>query len=103
MACARIVENVSSTPSPRDATAANSGARRPFRTFESASTGTTSGKSRLLYWNTSGMRFGSSRCSTRLATISFRLFKFSCQRSEAELATNTTPSAPLTTMRRVVE
>ena len=92
---------VSSTPSPFDATAGNSGACRPLRERESAESSMTAGRSRLLYWKTRGIREASICWASRFVTISWRLCRFSCHRSSAELATKTTPSAPLRTTRRV--
>jgi hypothetical protein len=92
---------VSSTPSPFDATAGNSGTRRWLRARERAEISTTAGRSRLLYWKTRGIREASICCASRFATISWRLCSFSRQRSSAELATKATPSAPFRTTRRV--
>ena len=97
----RIAAKVSRTPSPLLATAANSSARRSLSARERSAIGITCGRSRLLYCSTSGMRRGSSRCASRLAVISWKLCWVSCQRSVAELATNTIPSTPRRMMRRL--
>ena len=88
------------TPSPRIATASRHGAARKLSARPSSSQLATCGRSRLLYWKTMGIEAGSRPQSTRLAVISRTLATFSSTRSCAELATNTTASAPRTASRR---
>jgi hypothetical protein len=101
MVAVRMEANVSSTPSPRSATAGMAGTLRAFSVRSMNSTGVTSGRSRLLYWSTSGSEDGSSWCASRFSVISRKLWTFSSQRSAAEFATNTSESAPFRTSRRV--
>jgi hypothetical protein len=61
---------VSSTPSPRNATASSSGTPRWFSAIPSCSTEEISGRSRLLYWKTSGSVSGSRPIAFRFSHIS---------------------------------
>ena len=101
MVAVRMEAKVSSTPSPRRATAGMDGTLRAFSVRSMNSVGVTSGRSRLLYWRTSGRDEGSSWCASRFSVISRKLWTFSSQRSAAELATKTSESAPFSTRRRV--
>ena len=86
---------------PSVATDSKLGAPRAFRPRSMILWSVVSGRSRLLYWNTIGIDEGSMPWSSRYSVISFMLWRFSCQRSVAEFATNTMLSAFFRSIFRV--
>src|SRR5690606_12696785 len=96
-----ILRSVSKTPSPETALAVNDGTPRKLSRSSSSSTGTTPGRSRLLYWSTSGSSRMSKPSSRRFSWRLRRLSRFSSICSRCESATKTTPSAPRNTSLRV--
>src|SRR2546427_3493397 len=95
--------SVSNTPVPCSASAAKLGTARKLRA-SSRSAGeriSSRGKSCLLYCMASGMARTSTPCSSRLLCRFWRLSTFSSSWRAWLSATNTTPSAPCSTSRRV--
>ncbi len=96
-----ISRNAGRMPSPRLATVSNSGASKRLSWARSSSTGTTPGRSRLLYWRTRGNEARSIPISARLASRFDIDSMFESAALGCESATKTTPSAPLSTATRV--
>ncbi len=91
---------VSSTPTPLTATDSKEGRPLGLSLALSTATGSVLGRSRLLYCMTMGSS-GSSSFSRRFSRRLARLARFASSMAACESATNTTPSAPFSSMRRV--
>jgi hypothetical protein len=93
--------SVGKTPCPVFAIASMQGALWAFRSFCSSSTGSASGRSRLLNWMMCGRLARLFPYSFRFCSRFFSDSRFSWTIAAEESATNTTPSTPCNTSLRV--
>ncbi len=93
--------SVSSTPTPFTATASKNGKPRGFMRSFRISMGSAFGRSRLLYWRTIGISSGSISLASRFSRRFSKLSRSASSIASWLSATNTTQSAPFSTMRRV--
>jgi hypothetical protein len=93
--------SVSKTPTPWMAAASKNGAPPGLRAFCSAATGRMLRRSRLLYWNAIGSERGSSPSSSRFCLRFESDSSFGSAAGAWLSATNTRPSTPFRTSRRV--
>ncbi|MEJ7730485.1 MAG: hypothetical protein WKG00_14845 [Polyangiaceae bacterium] len=96
-----IRSRASYTPSPRLAQLAKAGASKGLSMASSSLIGSTSARSRLLCWKTSGTLPSSRPWSARFSRRFSRLSRLASARPACESLTKTTPSAPVSTSLRV--